>query len=370
MTSRAPSSKSTEPPTPTLILGIETSCDETAAAVVRGQTILSNVVATQDELHAPFCGIVPEVASRAHVERVTEVIERALTRAGTGSITLPAALDAIAVTHRPGLIGSLLVGLSAGKALAVAWDKPFIGIDHIDAHVHSVLMSGAEPPVAVLVASGGHTSLFALDAPGQSRLLGATLDDAAGEAFDKVAAMLGLGFPGGPAIEQAAKLGGDHRAFAFPRPLIDRPGFDFSFSGIKTAVLYTLRKQGIHDNAPPPDLVADIAASFQEAVVDVLVAKTLHAAEQLRLPGVAIAGGVALNGRLRESLARRAAEAGLSLCVPDRSLCPDNAAMVAGLGAVLFERGERSDLQLDASARTAAGRASRKGGRGLRKVSS
>ena len=367
MTSRAPTSKSTEPPIPILILGIETSCDETAAAVVRGQTILSNVVATQDELHAPFSGIVPEVASRAHVERVTEVIERALTRAE--SVTLPAALDAIAVTHRPGLIGSLLVGLSAGKALAVAWNKPFIGIDHIDAHVHSVLMSGAELPVAVLVASGGHTSLFALDAPGQSRLLGATLDDAAGEAFDKVAAMLGLGFPGGPAIEQAAKLG-DHRAFAFPRPLLDRPGFDFSFSGIKTAVLYTLRKQGIHENTPPPDLVADIAASFQEAVVDVLVGKTLHAAEQLRLPGVAIAGGVALNGRLRECLARRAAEAGLSLCVPDRSLCPDNAAMVAGLGAVLFERGERSDLQLDASARTAAGRASRKGGRGLRKVSS
>ena len=367
MTSHAPTSKSTD--TPVLILGIETSCDETAAAVVRGQTILSNVVATQDELHAPFSGIVPEVASRAHVERVTEVIERALTRAGTAAA---AAISAIAVTHRPGLIGSLLVGLSAGKALAVAWDKPFIGIDHIDAHVHSVLMSGAEPPVAVLVASGGHTSLFALDAPGQSRLLGATLDDAAGEAFDKVAAMLGLGFPGGPAIEQAAKLGGDHRAFAFPRPMLDRPGFNFSFSGIKTAVLYTLRELGIHENAPPPDrtLTADIAASFQEAVVDVLVGKTLHAAEQLRLPGVAIAGGVALNGRLRECLARRAAEAGLSLCVPDRSLCSDNAAMVAGLGAVLFERGERSDLQLDASARTAAGRASRKGGRGLRKVSS
>jgi N6-L-threonylcarbamoyladenine synthase len=353
-----------------LILGIESSCDETGAAVVKGLEVLSSIVATQDALHAPFRGVVPEIASRAHAERISQVISRALQRAGVE----PQQVDAIAVANRPGLIGSLLVGLSAAKALALAWNKPLVDVDHIEAHIHSVLMSGqARTPLAVLVASGGHTSLYALEEPGQPRRLGATLDDAAGEAFDKVAALLGLGFPGGPAVERAAREG-NRDAFDLPRPMMNRPELNCSFSGLKTAVLYILREHGYADAGrvdarvpssefikPPAVFAADVAASFQEAAVDVLVGKLLKAARQEGLRGVGIAGGVALNGRLRERLAEKARQKGLEFHVPDRSLCADNGAMVGALGALRYTQGHRASLDLDARARTAGGRAPRKG---------
>jgi N6-L-threonylcarbamoyladenine synthase len=321
-------------------------------------------VATQDELHAPFRGVVPEIASRAHAERITQVVQRALQRADV----TPADLDAVAMANRPGLIGSLLVGLSSAKALALVWNKPLVDVDHIEAHLHSVLMAGdATPPLAVLVASGGHTSLYELNAPGDMRQLGATLDDAAGEAFDKVAALLGLGFPGGPAVQRAAQ-DGDPQAFDLPRPMLRKPGLDFSFSGLKTAVLYAVRDCGYsQDNPPPPDFTADLAASFQQAMVDVLVGKLIRAARDNGLRGVGIAGGVALNGPLRQQLAEQAEKEGLRWHAPSPKLCTDNAAMVGALGAILFAQGRRSDLRLDARARTYGGRADR-GGAGLRKA--
>jgi N6-L-threonylcarbamoyladenine synthase len=341
----------------TRVLGIETSCDETAAAVVDdGHVVRSNVVHSQIDLHARWRGVVPEVASRSHTERVLPIVEKALADAGTA----PHELSAIAVTHRPGMIGCLLVGLAAAKALAWRFRVPLVGVDHVQAHVHTGLL--AEPtmplPALALVASGGHTALWLLHAPGQAERLGTTRDDAAGEALDKGAALLGLPYPGGPSIERAAH-GGSARAVELPRTLLGPDSLDFSFSGLKTALLYTLRPPGtaIDPSAPPPSgaRLADLAASYQEAVVDVLVAKLARAAARHPVRSLCIGGGVARNQRLRQRLAAEPRLRGLQLVLPDPSLCADNGAMIAGLGTILLRAGERAPLDLDAVATPQSG---------------
>jgi N6-L-threonylcarbamoyladenine synthase len=305
-----------------LVLGIETSCDDTAAAVVDGGSeVLSSVVSSQVDLHAIYGGVVPELAGRAHLELLTPVIKEALGRAGrTGSD-----LHAVAATMGPGLIGSLLVGVSEAKALALAWELPFVGVNHLEGHLFAALLEhrAIEWPVAVLLVSGGHTLLVSMEGPGRYRLLGQTLDDAAGEAFDKVARFLGLGYPGGPAIERAAS-GGDPAAFAFPRAMLGE-GLDFSFSGLKTAVVHAVRRH-------PEASDRDVAASFQRAVVDVLVAKASKAAVAVGARGVCLAGGVAANGVLRQALAEACAPLGLPAYLPSLATCTDNAAMIAAAG--------------------------------------
>jgi len=311
----------------TLVLGIETSCDETAAALVLGGTdIASSVVSSQIDLHVPFGGVVPEVASRAHVELLNPVIARAIVEAGVDDRRI----DAVACTVGPGLIGALLVGVSAAKALALAWGVPFVGVNHLEAHLYAALLdeaaAGREPvefPIVVLLVSGGHTMLVEMRGPGDYRLLGQTIDDAAGEAFDKVARFLGLGYPGGPAIEQAAR-DGDPEAIRFPRAMRDQ-GLDFSFSGLKTSVMNYVRKH------PDVDTV-DVAASFQEAVVDVLVEKARRAAADVGATGIALGGGVAANGVLRAALSAGAAADERRAFLPSREMCTDNAAMIAAAG--------------------------------------
>jgi N6-L-threonylcarbamoyladenine synthase len=311
------------------VLGIETSCDETSAAVVvNGRKLLSNVVASQMEEHARFGGVVPELASRRHVEQILPVIRRALDEARLDWSDI----DAIAVTNRPGLLGALLVGVSAAKALAMALKKPIVGVHHIEAHLYANWLSPSAPagggsvadfPAVALVVSGGHTDLFHLKGHGDYTLLGRTRDDAAGEAFDKGARLLGLGYPGGPAVQKAAE-GGDPKAVAFPRAYL--PGtHEFSFSGLKTAVRYALEKPDL-----PP--VTDLAASFQEAIVDVLVRKTLIAARELGVERVLLAGGVSANARLREKMAAACEKESLALFFPPPALCTDNAAMIACAG--------------------------------------
>jgi tRNA N6-adenosine threonylcarbamoyltransferase len=308
--------------TASTILGIETSCDETAAAVVvSAETVLSSVVSSQVDLHARYGGVVPEIASRAHVELLTPVVAQALVEAG-----LPdGGVDAVAATVGPGLIGSLLVGVTAAKALALVWDVPFVGVNHLEAHLYAGFLEdpSLELPVVVLLVSGGHTMLVHMEDHGRYRLLGSTIDDAAGEAFDKVARYLGLGYPGGPAIDRIA-MEGDPGAIAFPRPMLDE-GYDFSFSGLKTAVVNHVRKH-------PEVGTADVAASFQEAVVDVLVTKARRAAAEMGARGLALGGGVAANSLLRERLLDACAEDGLHAFIPSRAMCTDNAAMVAAAG--------------------------------------
>lgn len=304
---------------PLRILGIETSCDETAAAVVDGgRRIRSSVVASQSELHAPYGGVVPEIASRAHVELVNPVIAQALVEGGTEL----AELDAVAAVHGPGLAGALLVGVSAAKAIALAAGIPYVGVNHHEAHVYAALLEDPEmePPLLTLVVSGGHTLIIAMEGHGRYRVLGQTVDDAAGEAFDKVARFLGLEYPGGPAIDRLA-LDGDPEAIPFPRPMLG-DGLDFSFSGLKTAVV-------THGRAHPDADVADVAASFQAAVVDVLVTKLLRAAEATGHETVVVGGGVAANSALRTRLLDVAPAAGLRVVLPSMHLCTDNAAMVA-----------------------------------------
>jgi tRNA N6-adenosine threonylcarbamoyltransferase len=306
----------------TLVLGIETSCDETAAALVLGgYDIASSVVSSQIDQHAAFGGVVPEIASRAHLELINPVIARAIVEAGVDDRRI----DAVACTVGPGLIGALLVGVSAAKALALAWDVPFVGVNHLEAHLYAALLEdpSTELPIVVLLVSGGHTMLVEMSAPGKYRLLGQTIDDAAGEAFDKVARFLGLGYPGGPAIETLARSG-DPAAIKFPRAMRD-DGLDFSFSGLKTSVMYHLRKH-------PDAELADVAASFQEAVVDVLVHKARRAAAEVGARGVALGGGVAANGPLRDAMLAACEADGRRGYVPSPAMCTDNAAMIAACG--------------------------------------
>ena len=325
-----------------LVLGIETSCDETGVGIVRGTTLLADAVASSVEEHARFGGVVPEVASRAHLEAMVPMLERAC---GDAQVRL-SDLDAIAVTAGPGLVGALLVGVSAAKALGLALGKPVYGVNHLAAHVavdqleHGPLV---EPTVALLV-SGGHSSLLLVpDITDEVIPLGATLDDAAGEAFDKVARVLGLPFPGGPWIDREAQHG-DAAFVDFPRGLtsprdLDRHRYDFSFSGLKTAVARWVEAQERNGNSVP---VADVAASFQEAVVDVLTAKAIDACRTSGVDHLLIGGGVAANSRLRALAARRCAEAGVELRIPRPGLCTDNGAMVAALGSELVARGRSS----------------------------
>jgi N6-L-threonylcarbamoyladenine synthase len=305
--------------TGTRVLGIETSCDETAAAVVvDAREVRSSVVSSQVELHARFGGVVPEIASRAHVELLTPVVARALVEAGISDDHV----DAVGATVGPGLVGALLVGVSAAKALALVWDVPFVAVNHLEAHMYAAMLEepDIELPIIVLLVSGGHTLLVLMEGHGRYRLLGSTIDDAAGEAFDKVARYLGLGYPGGPAIDQIA-IEGDPTAIAFPRAILD-DGYDFSFSGVKTAVVNYVRK---HPDVSTPD----VAASFQEAVVDVLVQKARRAARAYGAKGMALAGGVAANSQLRTRLIDACMADGLHPFLPSREMCTDNAAMVA-----------------------------------------
>jgi N6-L-threonylcarbamoyladenine synthase len=301
------------------ILGIETSCDETAAAVVEdAQRVLSSVVSSQVDLHARFGGVVPEVASRAHVELLTPVVAQALIEAGLDDVHV----DAVGATVGPGLIGALLVGVSAAKALALVWDVPFVAVNHLEAHLYAGFLEDPhlELPVVVLLVSGGHTMLVLMEDHGRYRLLGSTLDDAAGEAFDKVARYLGLGYPGGPAIDHEA-MAGDPTAIAFPRALL-ADGYDFSFSGLKTSVVNHVRKH-------PQVTTTDVAASFQQAVVDVLVTKARRAVAEFGAKGLVLAGGVAANSQLREAVLDACMADGVHPFLPSRSMCTDNAAMVA-----------------------------------------
>ena len=306
----------------TRVLGIETSCDETAAAVVvDGHEVLSSVVSSQIDLHARYGGVVPEIASRAHVELLTPVIARSLIEAGIDDDHV----DAVAATVGPGLIGALLIGVSAAKTLALVWDVPFVAVNHLEAHLYAALLEDPdiELPVIVLLVSGGHTLIILMEGHGRYRVLGSTIDDAAGEAFDKVARYLGLGYPGGPAID-AISMEGDPEAIAFPRAMMSE-GYDFSFSGLKTSVVNHVRRN--------PDVsTADVAASFQEAVVDVLVTKARRAARDHGAKGLCLAGGVAANSLLRERLLGACVADGLRAFLPSRAMCTDNAAMVAAAG--------------------------------------
>jgi N6-L-threonylcarbamoyladenine synthase len=305
----------------TRVLGIETSCDETAAAVVDdATTVLSSVVSSQVDLHARYGGVVPEIASRAHVDLLVPVVAQALVEAGIDD----GDIDVVAATVGPGLIGSLLVGVSAAKALSLCWDVPFVGVNHLEAHLYAAFLDdpALELPVVYLLVSGGHTMLVHMEGHGRYRLLGQTIDDAAGEAFDKVARFLGLGYPGGPAIDRIA-MQGDPEAIRFPRAIAD--GLDFSFSGLKTAVINHVRKH-------PEVATADVAASFQEAVVDVLVTKARRAADQVGAKAMCLGGGVAANSVLRERFLDACEADGRHAFVPSRAMCTDNAAMVAAAG--------------------------------------
>ncbi len=324
------------------ILGIESSCDETSAAVLAAPgRILSNVVASQDAVHAPYGGVVPELASRRHVEVIVPVVEQALAEAGLKLDDL----DAIAVTQGPGLVGSLLVGCSLAKSLAYVKGLPLVGVNHLEGHVFAAFLEPPAPeyPFLALVVSGGHTALYHAPGPLRYELVGQTRDDAAGEAFDKVAKLLGLGYPGGPLIERTAGHG-DPGAIAFPLAQMTDQAPDFSFSGIKTSVSLHVKR-----NAPlSMAAVADIAASFQAAAVKMLVRKTVKAASRLGVKRVVLTGGVAANKALRAALAAQAAERGLALHVPPQRLCTDNAAMIAAAGAARLAAGERASLTMNA----------------------
>lgn len=314
--------RSPHPAAGDVVLGIETSCDETAAAVVaRATDVRSNIVSSQVEIHAKYGGVVPEVASRAHVEQIMPVVEEALSVADA----VPGDIDAVAATHGPGLVGALLVGVSAAKALALVWDVPFVAVNHLEAHLYAAFLEepDLEMPLVIVLVSGGHTMLILMEDHLHFRVLGATVDDAAGEAFDKVARFMELGYPGGPVIDRLSG-DGDPAAIDFPRAML-HDGWNFSFSGVKTAVVNHVRKH--------PDVdVADVAASFQEAVADVLVAKARRAAREHGAKGLCLAGGVAANSRLRTKMAEAAEADGLRAFLPSRSMCTDNAAMVAAAG--------------------------------------
>lgn len=325
-----------------IVLGIETSCDETAAAVVDGgRKVLASIVASQDDVHAPYGGVVPELASRRHLEVLVPVVRRALETAGMALDDV----DGIAVTYGPGLVGSLLIGCSAAKAIAYARRRPLVGVNHLEGHIYAAFLEGEPPahPFLALVVSGGHTALYLAREPRRYDRIGQTRDDAAGEAFDKVAKLLGLGYPGGPAVERVAR-DGDPRAIAFPTANMSDGAPDFSFSGIKTAVSLHVRRAG----PLGPAQVADVAASFQATAVKMLVRKTTKAALRFGVRRVVLTGGVAANTALRVALEGECREHGWALHVPSRRLCTDNAAMIAAAGHDRLEAGERAPLSLNA----------------------
>jgi N6-L-threonylcarbamoyladenine synthase len=331
-------------PSPT-ILGLETSCDETAAAVLRGAgDIASSVLLSQHDVHQRFSGVVPELAARRHIETVELVASEALSQAKIGWRDL----DAVAVTRGPGLAGALLVGVSYAKALAYTLQIPLIGVNHLEGHLASAWLDQPDFPMpcVMLVVSGGHTHLYLAESAGSYRLLGRTLDDAAGEAFDKAARMLSLGYPGGPMIDRMAREGRAD-AIPFPRALLKRGNLDFSFSGLKTSLLYYLRDI---KRAGRPAPAADIAASFQEAIVDVLVTKAFEAVRRYRVHALAVVGGVSANSRLRAVLSARAAATGIRLSVPRTSYCTDNAAMIAAAGAKAYAQGRFESWEMEADA--------------------
>ncbi|MBO6132778.1 MAG: tRNA (adenosine(37)-N6)-threonylcarbamoyltransferase complex transferase subunit TsaD [Lachnospiraceae bacterium] len=325
------------------LLGIESSCDETAASVVRdGKHILSNVISSQIDIHALYGGVVPEIASRNHIERISEVVDSSLKEAG---LTL-GDIDAVAVTFGPGLVGPLLVGVSYAKALSFGTGKPLIGVNHIEGHISAnyLLDPSPEPPFVCLVVSGGHTHLVNVHKFGQYEVLGMSMDDAAGEAFDKVARALGLGYPGGPKIDKEARLG-DPEKYEFPRAHVDKNELDFSFSGLKSSVLNYLNSLKMRDEEVR---VADVAASFQKAVVDVLVSHSMSALDESGIKRFALAGGVASNSCLRVGMEKACAERGIEFFVPPPILCTDNGAMIAAAGYRSFIQGKVSSLDLNA----------------------
>ncbi len=325
------------------ILGIESSCDETAAAVVKDGKLLSSVIASQIQDHSAYGGVVPEIASRKHIEAISPVIMQAVMDAG---LTLPQ-IEGIAVTRGPGLIGSLLVGLSTAKALAYGLHIPFVGVNHLEGHITASFLSEQKPqfPFAALVVSGGHTNVYLVKNYHEFQLLGQTRDDAAGEAFDKAAKLLGLGYPGGVVIDRMAKSG-NPKAFDFPRAMKDSP--DFSFSGLKTSLLTMFKKRGGRFSQ---EELPDVVASYQEAIIDVLVEKTLKAAGNHNITQVVVCGGVAANSRLRQKFSAATAKAGMELFIPPMILCTDNAAMIAALGEIMLKNGRADLLDLNAVSR-------------------
>ena len=327
-----------EPYAPEIIMGIESSCDETSVAILRnGREILANLVSSQIPLHEKYGGVVPEVACRAHMEVINPIITEALEKADLGFSDL----NAVAVTYGPGLVGAVLLGVAAAKTLAGCLDIPLIGVNHLEGHIASSLLATPDVqfPLICLLVSGGHTMIVKVDQPGDYEVLGTTRDDAAGEAFDKVSKALGLGYPGGPKI-QALALKGNKETVKFSRPMLNK-GYEFSFSGLKTAVL-------THLESPDRASNEDICASFQEAVVDTLVTKTMRAVKAYKAKSVAVGGGVSANARLRVALEEAARKAGILMCRPDLSLCTDNAVMIASAGYELARLGWRSPLTLDA----------------------
>ncbi len=337
------------------VLGIESSCDETAAAVYDSENgILASVVRSQIRDHAPFGGVIPELAARKHIEAIVPITREALKEAGVPLDSL----DGIAATFAPGLVGALLVGLSFAKALAWAAEKPFVGVHHLEGHLLAPFLGPEDThprfPFLGLIVSGGHTSLYRVDGKGRYTLLGKTVDDAAGEALDKAGKLLGLPYPGGIAIDQLTREGGNPRAFDFPIGLPQRDNLNFSFSGLKTALVYTVKKMGgDHGSAASlsPDLVKDLAASFQEAVVQALVRKAFFALEETGLTELVVTGGVAANSRLREVLERKSRKMGIRVVIPDKGLCTDNAAMIAYAGCLRLQRGQRDPFSLNAVSR-------------------
>jgi N6-L-threonylcarbamoyladenine synthase len=329
-----------------IILGIETSCDETAAAIVSdGREILSNVISTQIDYHKKYGGIVPEIASRKHQENIIPVIRESLDRSHMGL----ADIQGIAVTQGPGLIGSLLVGVNAAKAIAYAQHIPLVGVNHLEGHVLAPHLEHKIPlPNITVVVSGGHTNIYFMEKAGSYRLLGKTRDDAAGEAYDKVAKLLGLGYPGGLVIDRLARSGNPY-AVDFPRPMIHDPNYDFSFSGLKTAVLYHVKnnfQEGVPESALP-----DLAASFQEAVVDLIVEKTIRACINEKVITVTLTGGVAANSRLRFKLQQQAREKGIAVYLPSPILCTDNAAMIAKAGSLKLSAAGTFPYEMNAISR-------------------
>jgi len=334
-----------------LVLGIESSCDETAAAVVAdGKKVLSSVIESQVEEHAAYGGVVPELASRSHLRAIQPVVDAALQQAKVEA----SELDLLAVTNRPGLLGSLLIGATAAKALAWSWQKPIVGVHHIEAHVYAALMTLERPhfPYVTLVVSGGHTSLYRSEAADRHVELGSTRDDAAGEALDKAAAMMDLAYPGGPSIQKTGEHG-DPKAYPFKRPLLSRESLEFSFSGLKTALLYRIHGPGgTHgsDWLLPKTEIPNLCASYEQAVADTLVEKCRRAAAQENIPRLLVGGGVALNRRLRAELQAMGEREDIEIILAPPEACTDNAIMIAGLGHELWQQGHTDDLNLDVSA--------------------